>query len=279
MGICKYCGQTAGLFRKKHIECEKKYNHGWQQMVQLVYDAVLGNTVNHELEKKLNEIAEASYIKPYQIKETILAGWEKTVEHLLDDGNLDEDEEKRLISFISHFQLSQDALDRNGAYSKIVKGAILRDLMNGKIPEKRVKIEGDSKLHFNFQKSEKLIWWFTNVAYYEDKTRRQYIGGYQGVGFRIAKGVYYRIGGFRGYPVETTERVYVDTGHLAVTNKHIYFGGDTKSFRIRLDKIVSFIPYEDGISIQRDAARAKPQTFITGDGWFTYNLLLNVGNV
>jgi len=48
---------------------------------------------------------------------------------------------------------------------------------------------------------------------------------------------------------------------------------------VRLDKIVSFMPFSDGVGIQRDAATAKPQFFITGDGWFTYNLLMNVGNV
>jgi hypothetical protein len=39
--------------------------------------------------------------------------------------------------------------------------------------------------------------------------------------FRIAKGVYYRIGGFAGTPIETTQRIYVDTGPFAVTNKHV----------------------------------------------------------
>ncbi len=69
------------------------------------------------------------------------------------------------------------------------------------------------------------------------------------------------------------------TGIMAVTNKHIYFTSSQKTFRVRLDKIVSFMPYSDGVGIQRDAASAKPQFFITGDGWFTYNLLVNVGNV
>jgi hypothetical protein len=46
--------------------------------------------------------------------------------------------------------------------------------------------------------------------------------------FRIAKGVYYRIGGFAGTPIETTQRIYVDTGPFAVTNKHVYFGGTKK---------------------------------------------------
>lgn len=71
----------------------------------------------------------------------------------------------------------------------------------------------------------------------------------------------------------------MDRSIMAVTNKHIYFSRSQKTFRVRLDKIVSFMPFSDGVGIQRDAATAKPQFFITGDGWFTYNLMMNAGNV
>jgi hypothetical protein len=97
--------------------------------------------------------------------------------------------------------------------------------------------------------------------------------------FRVAKGVYFRTSSFRGHPVETTERVHVDTGIMAVTTKHVYFGGNQKNFRINFDKIVSFIPFSNGVGIQRDAATAKPQFLMTGDGWFTYNLLTNIANI
>ncbi|MBE0069320.1 hypothetical protein F3K46_09925 [Thermoanaerobacterium thermosaccharolyticum] len=65
-------------------------------------------------------------------------------------------------------------------------------------------------------------------------------------------------------------------GILAVTTKHIYFYGPIRSFRAPYTKIVSFAPYSDGIGIQRDAASAKPQIFLTGDGWFLYNLVINL---
>ena len=60
------------------------------------------------------------------------------------------------------------------------------------------------------------------------------------------------------------EQVHVDNGLLGVTNKHLYFVGATKRFRIRYDKIISFDPLQDGISVQRDAMTATPQTFVTG---------------
>ena len=92
---------------------------------------------------------------------------------------------------------------------------------------------------------------------------------------RIAKGVYWRVGGFKGRPVETIDRVHADTGLLGITTKHVYFHGPNKSFRIGHDKIISFTPYTDGVGVMRDAATARAQIFVTGDGWFTYNLLRN----
>src|SRR5690606_10190852 len=115
--------------------------------------------------------------------------------------------------------------------------------------------------------------------YLEDKNKRHYVGGSQGVGVRVMKGVYYRIGSFKGEAINTTERVHVDTGILVLTNKHMYFAGPAKSLRLPYSKIVSFQPFSDGVGIIRDAATAKPQIFVTGDGWFSYNLAANLAQL
>lgn len=248
-------------------------------MVSLAKATALGESREGSLTNlndRLVEIAKDSFIPPDQVREALIDGWKQAVNHFLEDSNLDAQEEARLTRFAERFALTQEDLDKTGAYTQFVKGVVLRELMEGKVPSRFHPVGG---LPFNFQKSEALIWAFNNVAYYEEKTRRQYVGGSHGVSFRIAKGVYYRVGAFRGQPVETTERVHVDTGLLAVTTKHLYFQGQTKTFRVRLDKVISFMPYSDGVGIQRDAATAKPQFFITGDGWFTYNLLINTAKL
>lgn len=276
MGDCKYCGQPAGFLRQQHRECAEKYQQGWQQMLYLAEQAARGQGDVKSLRSRLSSIASNSFIPDEQVAEAIINGWEQAVNHFIEDGSLSREEENHLTQFAAHFNLTQNDLDGRGVYAQFVKGAVLREVMEGNISQ-RVQI--NTALPFNFQKSETLIWVFDRVDYYEDKTRRKYVGGSSGFSFRIAKGIYFRTGGFKGHPVETTERVHMGTGIMAVTNKHIYFTSSQKTFRVRLDKIVSFMPYSDGVGIQRDAASAKPQFFITGDGWFTYNLLVNVGNV
>ena len=52
-----------------------------------------------------------------------------------------------------------------------------------------------------------------------------------------------------------------------------------KKFRVRYDKIVDFEPFSDGFGLMRDAQTAKPQSFRTGDGWFAYNLAVNLAQM
>lgn len=57
----------------------------------------------------------------------------------------------------------------------------------------------------------------------------------RGASLRISKGIYYRLGDFQGTPTVTITTALVDKGVLGITNRHIYFFGDLKSFRLSSD--------------------------------------------
>ena len=275
MGKCIYCGKDAGFLRSSHKECREKHETGKTEILRLASSAASGDLDLRSAGDSIREVASASYVDSGLLKSLLIRAFEDALNRALDDDILTREEEESLSAYMDHFELDQQDLDVNGAYTRLVKAGVLRDILEGRIPE-RVKVQGT--LPFNLQKSEKLVWVFQDVPYFEIRTRTAYRGGYKGVSIRVAKGVYYRVGGFRGNPVVTTQMVLI-AGILGVTNKHVYFTGSAKSFRIRYDRIVSFSPFSDGIAIQRDAARAKPQVFKTGDGWFTYNLLVNLANL
>jgi|WetSurSiteA1Bulk_404760.scaffolds.fasta_scaffold06118_2 hypothetical protein len=217
MGKCKYCGKPAGFLRSKHAECEEKHRQrelviqgGRQRIIDEALRAIKGSDNFDELEKTISEIEQSSFVPSSERKALLVKSWENSVEHFLNDGILDVTEEKRLADFKERFGLSQDELDKNGAQTKTAKAGVLRDVLNGVIPHGMV-VHGN--LPINLQKGEKVVWGFPGSRYLEDKTRRHYEGGSQGISVRIMKGVYYRIGAFKGYPVENTERVHIDTGN------------------------------------------------------------------
>lgn len=277
MGTCKYCGKPAGFLSSKHSECEQKNHSGRQQIVFYASQTLDGSLNIDTLVEKIEEVKKSCYIPPNDIKALLVYSWEKSVKQFLNDGLLDKGEDKRLIELQNRFNLSQDDLNRNGAYIKIGKASILRDVLNGELPQREVNIIGP--LAPNLQKGEKVIFAFGSSSYSEDKTSQEYVGGSQGVSIRVLKGVYYRLGSFKGHTVKETKLVYIDTGTVTLTNKHIYFTGQQKSIRIRYTKIVTFQPFSDGIGIILDNAAAKRIVFRTGDGWFTYNLVTNLSRL
>lgn len=270
VGKCQYCGQSAGFFRKNHRECEEIHQSGREKIIEIAQKAAYTGIQLSDLDNNIRAISKSSFIDGTQQKTFLIQAWENAVDAALDDDNVSLREENSLIAFKDYFKLTEQELDTKGAYTKLIKMAVLRNLFEGILPEVG---EVRNSLPFNFQKSENVVWVFSNVDYHEQRTRRHYEGGYAGVGVRIAKGLYFRTGGFRSNPVDRRETVIVDNGMFVVTTKHIYFGGENRSFKIPYTKIVSFTPFSDGIGIQRDAMTARLQLFGTGDGWFTYNLI------
>ena len=153
---------------------------------------------------------------------------------------------------------------------------MIRDVTQGIVPQ-RQNVNG--RIPFNLMKSETLVWVIQDVDYPETVVRRECQGTSHGLSIRVARGVYYRPSTFRSRPIEWEETVHADTGIPGITTKHVYFAGSRKKFRVRYDRIVSFELHDDGFGVMREAQTAKPQTFRTGDGWFPYNLAVNLSQM
>jgi DNA-directed RNA polymerase subunit F len=72
---------------------------------------------------------------------------------------------------------------------------------------------------------------------------------------RIMKGVYYRIGSISPNVVSTEEWRHIDSGNLYLTNTRIIFMGSSKNSSIRLNKVLSFSPYSNGVEVDKDTGK------------------------
>jgi hypothetical protein len=278
MAICSYCGKSAGLFHKFHAECKEKYDGGKAEILHEVGSILTTAITMKALSDQVDSIAANSFISASEKHSLIIKGWMSAILGALGDGMLTDTQDNTLQEAKKVFELTDEELryDDEGTYTKIVKSAVLRELMDGVVPN---HFKSNVDLPINLQKGEKLIWAFNGCDYYEDKMHHENVGRTQGFSVRVMKGLYYRVGAFEGHQIDRTERVHLDKGLFAITNKNIYFAGSVKSFRVPYQKIVSFQSYSDGIGFVRDASNAKPQTFVTGDGWFTYNLITNLSRL
>ena len=280
MGKCRYCGESAGLFRKQHKACAERNDRAAAAIKELCINAALHGGDLESLPDRIREAARTAGLDmPDDKFEHVLAvGWCEAVDEAMQDHALSNAEKRWLNRYRKRFDLNETILSQQGEFFDVFKMSTLLNALNRGIlprPDLDAFKARFGRLPFNLMKSEVLLWVFDDVGYGEQITHREYRGSSIGMSIRVAKGVYVRPGSFRGRPVETTSMERTDDGLFGLTTKHIYFKGQNKAFRVRLEKIVSLDPYQDALGIMRDTARAKPELFFMDaiSVWLAVNVI------
>jgi len=107
------------------------------------------------------------------------------------------------------------------------------------------------------KKKEILYVTLPNISLSEPRAVRT--GGYGGPSVRLAKGLSFRVGGFKAESHEEVRNI--DQGTFTLTDKRIVFSGNKRTINVTLNKIISINPYSDGISITREGF-SKTQYFV-----------------
>ena len=102
------------------------------------------------------------------------------------------------------------------------------------------------------------VWAESNVEISVPKTVRQYHAGNRGVSIKIAKGVYYRTGGTRGYSESRQIQASEGRGFILATNHNLFISSAQTTRKISLDKVINVVPYRNGIDLNYEGGRGKP---------------------
>jgi len=164
------------------------------------------------------------------------------------DGKVTVEEEAELDKLQSTLKISDVEITKSK--QELARLRLLTEIQNGNMPTVSVQ-------NVILQKSETAHWAEPGNILEERVVSRRYEGGSQGLSFRIAKGVSYRVGGHRGHLVTDKAVLPVSSGELIITNKRVIFRGDAKSFNVRLDKLLEINFFSDGVRLTDD--KGKPR--------------------
>ncbi len=223
------------------------------------------------LQGAIQQLSQLIPISPSKENEIALTVLNKAAQDFLSDNIIDDSEQEELDDYTNALRLATDNLPerfRGSDIEKLGQAAILRQLQKGEPPTPM-----NVALPIVLGAKEYVVWVYTNITMYQQKTVRQWVGGSSGVSVRIVKGVYYRTGATKGHPVEHSTWEQMGVGTLVLTNKNVIFYSPNKSVKIPYNKLISYVPYSDGIELHKDGATAKPQAFQGFDSWFMVNFL------
>lgn len=143
---CKFCGQPAGFLRSVHKECELAHSNALVSIPNEISESITSTSDFSNLNNEITLLAKTAYVNQNELSELYSLGFDKAVEIFLDDGVISKDEEEKISGFKKYFNLDQNVLNKNGSFEKVAKGLILNDIFQGKLPDNRLDIAGNS--HF-----------------------------------------------------------------------------------------------------------------------------------
>lgn len=227
----------------QHKIGEMVYNKTFQK-------AISNGRLAKEDEELLNQL-ESTLKLPKKLTEKIAynsknAYIDKYVSQIISDERLSPTEENELKAIAKSFNIKIILDDKTKVQLKKLRQ--YWELENLELPI----ISPD----ISIQKSELCHLIIENVSWFELRSIRQKVSytGYS-TSFKIAKGFYLRSGSYKPKSHYVDTMKLIDKGTVYLTNKRIIFMGKSKNTNIKIDKILNYTPYSDGLEISKETGK------------------------
>lgn len=226
-------------------------------------NALADGRIDEDERKFLNRIGEDLQLKDEFVKDIFQkkAG-ERIKEHLdsvVASGRLSPENEKELEALTSNLGIELNITDKDQAH--LDKFKLYWQIENGELPvlDAPVRLFRGESCHFMTPCN-----WLEMVT----ETRRINYGG-PTLRLKIAKGVYWRAGSLGVNRVSKDVWRTIDSGRLFLTNKRIIFMGSRRNRVIRLNTILDFTAYRNGVDIQKARGKSPFLEFSADTGIFS----------
>ncbi len=250
----------------------------------------------------LRELLELPLPVTQTIREEILSSmYQERAEAVVADGKLSPEEQQGLREFADAVALPRELADSiyNRAAGERVQAfleqavsnemlspeedgefqALARNLrVNMTIPEKTAQQLERYRLYWQIENGElpaidvgirlyggEVCYHYCPVSWYEYRqvTRRVNFGG-PVLRLKITRGIYWRAGSLGVQRITEDVLKHIDEGTLFLTNRRLIFVGSRQNKNIRLNRILDFEIFSNGVQIQKDAG-ASPFLKTTAD--------------
>jgi hypothetical protein len=267
---CVVCGEPIGFFSSKHTNCGVTAARVAEIISEQIGRYLEQGDASHIGKESINALAVQGNLSDTEVKSAVQQGFECAVRNILSQRVLSREDEGRLSQLIADWNFEKSELCRG--WPRIIQSLVIRDLLEGKFPEHSKTLNSPVSLG----QTESCVWVFSGVDIYERKICRSYEGHHAGLSVRIAKGIYFRDGVYRGHPVEHVSADRLGRGDLVLTTKNAFFLIEGETKKLSLKKIVSVNPHSDGITFQCGGKRAPQYSVRRLDPWFAYNVIVNL---
>lgn len=291
MGMCEYCGTSAGWFSSSHPACVGRVESTAKTVNAFVVETLLGGGTLADLTLGVQKILSDNNTKQQYVHGSLMDGLDAGISQFSKKAPISNDDYTRIKAICAGFDAeSADAIKRNMSLRHF--GKIDMELSNVLWQAQNDCLQHWPGSMFNLHRGEILCYQCESSAVLAEEKTVTTGRGYVGISVPLGNGIYGHLG--ESKPQKVSGLMPIDGGALAITTENIYFAGGHTTAQISLRHVVPYQPYVDGIGIYE--AHGVPKVFtlfqdcqfpdgrsLSGCthydiGWFLYPLLTTLTN-
>ncbi len=259
MGKCIVCNKSAGPFYSLHKACLPVYQNT-QQSLKTKLSSYLDSDEESSI-ADLKACRPSEGFSEYHFKQICIKAWQEHARHVVSQASLNVPVAKKLLNIANEFEIYKNETEPY-LISRLMNFEYLQALQNDQSIE----------FHSNFDmtaielnEGEYAIWQFDEI---DKSEQHQYSQQKSWTLFSSLLDNLFMKSRYKPLDVKLEK-----SGKLLITNQALHYLLDNSVKETKFSDIHSVTPMKHGIRIQAAIRNATPDTYITGDGRFTYALL------
>lgn len=261
MGKCIVCNKSAGPFYSLHKACYQVYQDTRGNLRQIFSESIESAMTAEELAGALHDCRPASPFSPHQFKNLIVRTWQEQATQVIKNTSPNDRHANCLLAVASVLAIEDKDVEPY-LFQRLANIQHLTRINQG---QPALKVFKTVNNEIELESDESVIWVFEDVF----KEERQHPAeDKQWNVFRSILNGLFNKSRYKESEVKTEA-----TGALTITNRNLYYATEKETVKICLTDIYAITPMKEGVRIQTTQRNATPDTYITGDGRFTYALL------
>jgi len=267
VGKCIVCSKSAGPFYSLHKACYKIYEDTRKCLEQTLSKCIRSDVHGDELLDSLYSCKLSSIFSLSLFESLIKRAWQDQSKEVLKSMPLHAAHANYLLAIVSELEIEDEDVEPY-LFSKLANLEHLICINQNKAISINSSALNDE---INLIDDESLLWIFEDTLRVE---QQRYSEEKQWTVFQSIINNLFSKSRYKVLAVKTEA-----AGNFAITNRHYYYITKEKTIRIRITDIYSITPMSDGVRIQTTQRDTTPNTYLTGDGRFTYALLRYAQNL
>lgn len=262
MAKCIVCNKSAGPFYSLHKACYKVYEDT-RECLQQVFDKSIESSVPaaDEFVEALNGCRPSSSFSLRLFESLVKQAWKDQAKQIIKSKSLNAKHADYLLNVAPALEIEDKDVEPH-LFTRLANIEHLVCINRG---QPISKISTGLHNEIDMANGEFLIWVFVEALKVE---QQRFSEDKQWTVFQSIVNNLFMKSRYKELDIKLE-----DVGKLAISNQNLYYVTKKETTRVGFADIYAITPMKDGVQIQTTQRGTTPNTYITGDGRFTYALL------